>query len=409
MRLVPVDLADAAQHSKTGSTLSTEAPRVADVLMCTLVIERIGQQQNRLLKSEFSKKMLYNNLYILSSVAGYTLSQGIPRVEMPSSISGASLGLSGGWSSLRIPGLSSPDMSWSMGTSDISLRSEMDDTFRLDRMESDRLIAIHAKKISSRRNKIGKKKHIYNRHRDRGGILGGYVSISNSFAWKTPCCSWCFSEVDKDGLEPDGDYVSLPAHRRPGCRLTSIERKKKKTNLKIWYLLEMSVSCCCYPTIHRRVRGGRNWSFVLPELRLIKRISNESRQLRYCQFIYAELTDGMAVSSDWLQTLCGCLRLSHGGEGHTPAASAWIHSRSRHSSQSHSTTCRMVGLAAGNGGDGRGGRPFVARTGSHVETARVDGLSRFVVTPQGNAGGSRKATVGITQESRDLKEEHAGR
>ena len=228
MRLVPVDLADAAQHSKTGSTLPTEAPRVADVLMCTLVIERIGQQQNRLLKSEFSKKMLYNNLYILSSVAGYTLSQGIPRVEMPSSISGASLGLSGGWSSLRIPGLSSPDMSWSMGTSDISLRSEMDDTFRLDRMESDRLIAIHAKKISSRRNKIGKKKHIYNRHRDRGGILGGYVSISNSFAWKTPCCSWCFSEVDKDGLEPDGDYVSLPAHRRPGCRLTSIERKKKK-------------------------------------------------------------------------------------------------------------------------------------------------------------------------------------
>ena len=69
----------------------------------------------------------------------------------------------------------------------------------------------------------------------------------------------------------------------------------------------------------------------------------------------------------------------------------------------------MVGLAAGNGGDGRGGRPFVARTRSHVETARVDGLSRFVVTPQGNAGGSRKATVGITQESRDLKEEHAGR
>ena len=56
MRLVPVDLADAAQHSKTGPTLPTEAPRVADVLMCTLVIERIGQQQNRLLKSEFLKK-----------------------------------------------------------------------------------------------------------------------------------------------------------------------------------------------------------------------------------------------------------------------------------------------------------------------------------------------------------------
>ena len=80
--------------------------------------------------------------------------------------------------------------------------------------------------ISKKRDR--KKKHIYNRHRDRGGILGGYVSISNSFAWKTPCCSWCFSEVDKDGLEPNGDYVSLPAHRRPGCRLTSIERKEKK-------------------------------------------------------------------------------------------------------------------------------------------------------------------------------------
>ena len=123
------------------------------------------------------KKMLYNNLHILSSVAGYTLSQGIPRVEMPSSISGASLGLSGGWSSLRIPGLSSPDMSWSMGTSDISLRSEMDDTFRLDRMESDRLIAIHAKKISSRRNEIGKK----NTFTIGIGIAAGFSVATSQF------------------------------------------------------------------------------------------------------------------------------------------------------------------------------------------------------------------------------------
>lgn len=71
----------------------------------------------------------------------HTLNQGIPRFAMPSSRSWASLGLSGGWSSLSIPGLSSPDMSCSIGTSDISLRSEMDDTFRLERTESERLMA----------------------------------------------------------------------------------------------------------------------------------------------------------------------------------------------------------------------------------------------------------------------------
>lgn len=70
-----------------------------------------------------------------------TRSQGMPRVETPSSISGASLGLSGGWSSLRMPGLSSPEMSCSIGMSDMSLRSEMDDTLRLERIESERLIA----------------------------------------------------------------------------------------------------------------------------------------------------------------------------------------------------------------------------------------------------------------------------
>lgn len=65
----------------------------------------------------------------------------MPRVEMPSSISGASLGLSGGWSSLRMPGLSSPEMSCSSGMSDMSLRSEMDDTLRFERIESERLMA----------------------------------------------------------------------------------------------------------------------------------------------------------------------------------------------------------------------------------------------------------------------------
>ena len=97
--------------------------------------------------------MLLYNFYIFRR-AGYTLRHCIPWVDRPSSISGASLGLSGGRSSLRIPGIFSPDMSWSMGTSDTSLRSEMDNTFRLDRMESDRLIATRKKK----RNLIAKKK-----------------------------------------------------------------------------------------------------------------------------------------------------------------------------------------------------------------------------------------------------------
>ena len=77
---------------------------------------------------------------------------------MPSSRSWASLGLSGGWSSLSIPGLSSPDMSCSIGTSDISLRSDMDETFRLERIESERLMAendivsTHNFKITARRH-----------------------------------------------------------------------------------------------------------------------------------------------------------------------------------------------------------------------------------------------------------------
>jgi hypothetical protein len=42
--LVAVNLSDATQHSTTGSTLSTEAPRMAHMLMLALVVERIGQQ-----------------------------------------------------------------------------------------------------------------------------------------------------------------------------------------------------------------------------------------------------------------------------------------------------------------------------------------------------------------------------
>ena len=103
--------------------------------------------------------MLLYNFYIFRR-AGYTLRHCIPWVDRPSSISGASLGLSGGRSSLRIPGIFSPDMSWSMGTSDTSLRSEMDNTFRLDRMESDRLIATRKKK----RNLIAKKKTRWKKH-----------------------------------------------------------------------------------------------------------------------------------------------------------------------------------------------------------------------------------------------------
>ena len=57
---------------------------------------------------------------------------------MHSSTSGRSVGLSGGWSSLRMPGLSSPDTSSSRCTSEMSLRDEIDDTLRLERTESDR-------------------------------------------------------------------------------------------------------------------------------------------------------------------------------------------------------------------------------------------------------------------------------
>jgi hypothetical protein len=46
--LVAVNLSDTAQHPTTGSTLSTKAPRVAHMLMLALIVERIGQQQNRL-------------------------------------------------------------------------------------------------------------------------------------------------------------------------------------------------------------------------------------------------------------------------------------------------------------------------------------------------------------------------
>ena len=68
------------------------------------------------------------------------------------------------------------------------------------------------------------------------------------------------------------------------------------------------------------------------------------------------------------------------------SVATWINSWSSHSTQSHS--CRMVGFAARNGGDGWGGRPFVARTRSPVETARVNGFPRLVVIPQGIAEGN---------------------
>lgn len=48
MWLVAVNFADAAEHSETGSTLSTEASRMADMLMGALIVERVGQQQDRL-------------------------------------------------------------------------------------------------------------------------------------------------------------------------------------------------------------------------------------------------------------------------------------------------------------------------------------------------------------------------
>jgi hypothetical protein len=48
LRLVAVNLPDATQHPATGTGLSAEAPRVAHMLMLALVVERIGQQQNRL-------------------------------------------------------------------------------------------------------------------------------------------------------------------------------------------------------------------------------------------------------------------------------------------------------------------------------------------------------------------------
>jgi hypothetical protein len=48
LRLVAVNLPDATQHPAAGPALSAEAPGVAHVLMLALVVERIGQQQNRL-------------------------------------------------------------------------------------------------------------------------------------------------------------------------------------------------------------------------------------------------------------------------------------------------------------------------------------------------------------------------
>jgi len=56
-----------------------------------------------------------------------------------SSVSLLSLGLSGGWSSLRIPGDSSPLTSPPPPCSDVSLRSDSELTFRFDCTESVRL------------------------------------------------------------------------------------------------------------------------------------------------------------------------------------------------------------------------------------------------------------------------------
>ena len=51
----------------------------------------------------------------------------------------------------------------------MSLRSEMDDTYRLDRIEFDRLIATSKKKINLiTKKKITRSKNTYKRHRDRG-------------------------------------------------------------------------------------------------------------------------------------------------------------------------------------------------------------------------------------------------
>ncbi len=48
MWLVAINFADAAEHSETGPTLSTETSRMADMLMGALIVERIGQHQDRL-------------------------------------------------------------------------------------------------------------------------------------------------------------------------------------------------------------------------------------------------------------------------------------------------------------------------------------------------------------------------
>lgn len=65
-----------------------------------------------------------------------TLSQGMFLVV--SSVSLLSLGLSGGWSSLRTPGDSSPLASPGIPGSEVSLRSEIELTLRFDCMESAR-------------------------------------------------------------------------------------------------------------------------------------------------------------------------------------------------------------------------------------------------------------------------------
>lgn len=58
----------------------------------------------------------------------------------------------------------------------------MEETFRLERIESDRLIAVDPTKYLKKSTSIWIGIECYNQRRDLGGIHDDYVSISSSYA-----------------------------------------------------------------------------------------------------------------------------------------------------------------------------------------------------------------------------------
>ena len=148
---------------------------------------------------------------------------------MPSSISGESL--SGGWSLLRIPGLFSPDMSWSIGTSDMSLRSEMDDTYRLDRIEFDRFDSYKQKENKFNHEKKNNKieKHVQTASGSRPPRFSVATWI-NSWSSHSSQCHSCRIDIETARVFPrlvvipqgiaegDTSHGRKPWSQRGACR-----------------------------------------------------------------------------------------------------------------------------------------------------------------------------------------------